>query len=190
MSDDSPPMIPGWRRKPVVKVRLYSKPSKRGTHDFMVGLSWAMIVSEHLIWCILFRHLLSIQRLQWPDISRSSSVSGDDDPFLRSYPAHNVIHPRDDWDFGKTHHCFLKVLSRLQCLHRLLTIIQSFISTFSQIHFFNLLTSLTSQLTGDLRNRKADTTFFHQFHKWSLPDDHTNKQTNTDKSTHQTFATF
>lgn len=59
----------------------------------------------------------------------------------------------------------------------------NFVSSYStlphQTHFLNMLTSLTSQLTGDLPNRKADTKFFHQFHQRSLPDNHTH----TDKQT-------
>lgn len=44
-----------------------------------------------------------------------------------------------------------------------------------------MLTSLTNQLTGDLRSRRADTTFFHQFHQCSLPDDHRQTDRQTDE---------
>lgn len=39
-----------------------------------------------------------------------------------------------------------------------------------------LLTSRTSQLTGDAWSKRADTTFFHQFHQCSVPDE-SQKQT-------------
>lgn len=167
-------MIPGWRRKPVVKVRLHYVPSETGTRNLMfaLGNTW---YPQILYFC-----LPSIHGFKWPNISRSSPVSGDYSPFPCSHPTHNIIHFSDDGNFGKTHHCILKVFCLLQCLRRLHFISQSFTSGYSNILIIrlhcNTLTSLTNQLTGDLWKRKADTTFFHQFHQCSAPD--VQKQTN------------
>lgn len=54
-------------------------------------------------------------------------------------------------------------------------------------NFNNPLTSLTNQLTGDLRKRNADTTFFHQFHRCSLPDDHKDVDKHGDKMSRHTW---
>lgn len=61
--------------------------------------------------------LPSFKGIQRPDVSRSSSVPGDDDPFACSHPTHDVIHSCDDRDFGQTHHCILEVFSFFQRLH-------------------------------------------------------------------------
>lgn len=66
-----------------------------------------------------FFNLLSIRRLEWPDISRPISVSGNYNPFPGSHATHDVIHSSDDGDFGETHHSIFKVLCFLQRLHRL-----------------------------------------------------------------------
>lgn len=128
-------MISGWRGKPVVKVRLHPVPSKRGTHSFMFSFGCA----THSLW-ILFC-LPSIQGVQWPDISGTRPVSGDDSSFSCFHPTDNVIHSSDDGDFGKAHDCILKVFCFLQCLHSLHSISQSFIS--SNKNILILLTSLS-----------------------------------------------
>lgn len=115
--------------------------------------------------------LRSVERIQWPNIHGASLVSSDNDPLPCSYPSHDVVHPCDEGGFGQTHDCILKVLCFLQSLQKLPTITfnsPQLIPEFEK-RIITILTSLRSQLTGDLWNRKADTKFFHQFHQCSVP---------------------
>lgn len=119
-----------------------------------------------------FLNLPSVYGLEWPDINGPVPVSGDHGPFPGSRTRHDVIHASDDGDFGKTHDGLLKVLRFLQRLHRLHPELKvTFPNPGPLMLCCDILTSLTSQLTGDLRSRRADTAFFHQFHQCSLPDD-------------------
>lgn len=165
MWDDSLALIPYWWRKPVVKVRLHSVPPETGNNFVFV------LCKTHVDILRSSFYLLSIYGVEWPDISRSRPVSGDYNPFPRSHATHNVIHSSDDGNFGQTHHCVLKVFCFCQGLQKgraaLITVSFPHIS----VALWYRHTSRTNQLTGILRNSKADTTFFHQFHQCSLPDD-------------------
>lgn len=61
----------------------------------------------------------SVQGLQRPDVGRPGPVPGDHDAFARSHPTDDVIHSRDDGDFGEAHHSVLEVFCFLQRLHSL-----------------------------------------------------------------------
>lgn len=121
----------------MVKVRLNSVPPKTGsfkTCNFMLGFSCAAHTrfSSDALFC-----LPAIQGIQWPDISWARPVSGDDGPLAWLHPTDDIIHSGDDGDFGQTHHCILKVLCFLQCLHK-----SRSISSVSFPHTLNILIML------------------------------------------------
>lgn len=96
----------------MVIVRLHSVPSETGNNfRFILCKTHADILRS-------FFYLLSIDGVEWPDISRSRSLSGDYNPFPRSHATHNVIHSSDDGNFGQTHHCILKVFCFCQGLQK------------------------------------------------------------------------
>lgn len=79
-------------------------------------------LKEKVLTHVSYSCLPFIRGIQGPDVHGAFPISGDYDPFPRSNPSHDVVHPCDEGGFWQTNDCVLKVfcfLQRLRTTHRL-----------------------------------------------------------------------
>lgn len=173
MRHDSPPMIFSRRRKPVVKVCLHSEPSESNPQNTHWNAYWAIqSFSILLLRSFFFSPTLP---LQFPE-ARYQQGPLDlwwSRPLPRLAPRRLCNTPQ--WWWGLLKDAWLHPESPLLPPVSVRPHKEYFhfriLSTFSFFFFPTLifLTSLTSQLTGDLLYRKAETMFFHQLYQCSVP---------------------
>lgn len=176
---DSPTTVPCWWRKPVVKVCLHSVPAKIRKHYFTTGSGCAVALNApHAKPNSRSFILLALHSLD-PEARCQQGPAGLSWWRLLPPPSLHQQCSTLQWWWGFWRDASLHLESPLlppvsvQVMH---SCVNGSVSTYTlitnQTSFLYRLTSRTNQLTGDLRKRKADTRFFHQFHQCSLPDHH------------------